>query len=94
MILKISFDAKEVIYINKISIPPKKIKNKEYENQKLILNDPVIKEIIKVWIIKINPIDKGWFINKNENLNNIIVSNKKKCIIFRIILIYFIFSDI
>lgn len=27
--LNISFDAIEVIYINKISIPPKKIKNKE-----------------------------------------------------------------
>jgi hypothetical protein len=27
--LNISFDAIEVIYINKINIPPKKIKNKE-----------------------------------------------------------------
>jgi hypothetical protein len=31
--LNISFDANEVIYINKINIPPIKIKNKEYENQ-------------------------------------------------------------
>jgi len=57
--LKISFEARDVMYINKINIPPIKIKNKEYENQyikeKLLVN----KAINKVCSIKINPMDKG-----------------------------------
>jgi hypothetical protein len=57
--LNISFDANEVIYINKINIPPIKIKNKEYENQNEYEKYPVNKAIKIVCIIKINPIDKG-----------------------------------
>lgn len=38
--LNSSFDAIDVIYIKRISIPPKKIKNKEYENQKVLVMRP------------------------------------------------------
>lgn len=58
-ILKISFEDKEVIYINKINIPPIKIRKSEYENQKLRFIEPEKRETHKVLIIKINPIDKG-----------------------------------
>lgn len=64
--LNISFDAIEVIYINKINIPPKKIKNNEYENQKVFVIIPVNNAIIIVWIINNTPIDKGWFIREKE----------------------------
>jgi hypothetical protein len=57
--LKISFEDREVIYINKINIPPIKIKNKEYENQKFIFIEPEKSVIHKVCVINIKPIDKG-----------------------------------
>jgi hypothetical protein len=43
--LNISFDAIDVMYINKINIPPKKIKNNEYENQNVFVKVPVNKAI-------------------------------------------------
>lgn len=79
--LNISFEAIEVIYINKISIPPKKIKNKEYENQKDLVNKPVKRAIEIVWIINKIPIDNGWFINEKENEEIIKKKNIKFCII-------------
>jgi hypothetical protein len=39
------------------------------------VNIPVNKEIKIVWIIKINPIVKGWFINKK--INEFIINKKK-----------------
>lgn len=71
-----SFEASDVIYINKISIPPIKIKNKEYENQNIKLKIPVNSAIKIVWVIKVNPIVKGWFMNKNKKL--FIINKKKK----------------
>lgn len=79
--LNISFEAIEVIYINKISIPPKKIKNKEYENQKDLVNKPVKRAIEIVWIINKIPIDNGWFIKEKENEEIIKKKNIKFCII-------------
>lgn len=66
-------EAIDVIYINKINIPPKKIKNKEYENQKDLFIIPENKEIKIVCIISINPIDKGCFMKKKikENINKV-----------------------
>lgn len=81
-ILNISLEAIDVIYINKINIPPKKIRNNEYENQKDLVNSPVNKAIVIVWIINIIPIERGWFIIVNEILviiKNIII---KFCIIY------------
>ena len=43
--LNISLDAKDVIQINKTNIPPKKIKNKIYENQNDRLASPVQQQI-------------------------------------------------
>jgi len=43
--LKISFDANEVMYINKINIPPIKIRKREYENQKVFVKIPENKAI-------------------------------------------------
>ena len=57
--LNISLAAIEVIYMNKINIPPKKIKNNEQENQKVLVISPVNKEIKIVWIINSRPIVKG-----------------------------------
>lgn len=70
---KISFDAIDVIYIKIINIPPKKIKNNEYENQKLFVINPVIIVIKSVCVINIIPILNGWFIIKNkiDEINNI-----------------------
>jgi hypothetical protein len=48
--------------MNKINIPPRKIKNKIYGNQKFDVNIPVIKQIKIVWMNNINPIDNGLFI--------------------------------
>lgn len=48
-----------------------------YENQNEWVNKPVINEINVVWINKISPIAKGWFVNIkiklkiNVNVNNI-----------------------
>lgn len=63
--LNFSFDANEVMYINKISMPPIKIKNKEYENQKVFIINPVIIQVKIVWFINPKPIDIGWFMLKN-----------------------------
>ena len=41
---------------------------------------PLIKEINEVWINKINPIAKGWFICVNTILNNILNIIIKKLI--------------
>lgn len=79
--LNISFEAIDVIYINKINIPPKKIKNKEYENQKDFVNKPVNRAMQIVWIINKIPIDKGWFIREKENDEIIKKKNIKFCII-------------
>lgn len=79
--LNISFEAIDVIYINKINIPPKKIKNKEYENQKDFVNKPVNRAMQIVWIINKIPIDKGWFIKEKENDEIIKKKNIKFCII-------------
>lgn len=65
--LNCSFEAIEVMYINKINIPPKKIKNNEYENQKVFVINPENNTIIIVWIINIRPKDRGWVIEKNKN---------------------------
>lgn len=46
--------------MNKINIPPIKIKNKIYENQKDFDKRPVIKQVRIVWKSKINPILRGW----------------------------------
>lgn len=56
------------MYINKISIPPIKIKNNEYENQNVKEKIPVNNEIKIVWVINKSPIVKGWFIIKNDRL--------------------------
>lgn len=56
--------------MNKTNIPPKKIKNKIYENQNLSNIIPVIKQIKIVWINSMNPIANGCF-----NWENIIVNN-------------------
>lgn len=79
--LNISFEAIDVIYINKINMPPKKIKNKEYENQKDFVNKPVNRAMQIVWIINKIPIDKGWFIKEKENDEIIKKKNIKFCII-------------
>ena len=46
--INISFDANLVIQINNTNIPPKKIRNKIYENQNDWVELPVIIEIITV----------------------------------------------
>jgi len=81
--LNISLDARDVIYINKINIPPIKIKNNEYENQNIKVNIPVNIAIKIVWIIRIIPIVRGWFINKNVTLFIIRIKKIKICKIFR-----------
>lgn len=80
--LNTSFEAIEVIYINKINIPPKKIKNKEYENQKDLVKSPENKEIKIVCVINKIPIESGWFINVNKKAEII----NRKIIRFCIIL--------
>lgn len=67
--------------MNRTSIPPKKIKNKTYENQNLLAISPVIKQICNVWINSINPIAKGWFIWIKINLEISVEEYKKSCII-------------
>lgn len=79
--LNISLDAIDVMYINKINMPPRKIKNREYENQKDLVNNPVKRAIEIVWIISKIPIDNGWFINEKENEEIIKKKNIKFCII-------------
>lgn len=78
--LNISFDAIDVIYINKINIPPKKIKNNEYENQKVFVKIPVNNAIKIVWVINNNPIDSGWFIKEKVSEEIIKIKIKKFCI--------------
>ena len=55
-----------------MNIPTKKIKNSTYANQSDCDIIPLIKEIKEVWINKISPVAKGWFICVNMNLNNIL----------------------
>lgn len=57
--VNISFEAKEVTQIKSTNIPPKKIKNKIYENQNVLENNPVIKQIKNVWINNNIPIANG-----------------------------------
>jgi len=40
-------------------MPPKKIKNKTYENQNEILDNPVVQQIKMVWNNKASPIARG-----------------------------------
>ena len=79
--LNISLEAIEVIYMNKINIPPRKIKNNEYENQKDLVNNPVKRAIEIVWIINKIPIDNGWFVIEKEKDEIIKKKNIKFCII-------------
>lgn len=65
------------MYINKISIPPKKIRKREYENQNVFVKVPVNKEIMIVWHINKIPIESGWFIKKNKK-EEIVNNNKIK----------------
>lgn len=54
-----SFEDSDDIYINKINIPPMKIKNKIYENQKFLVSSPDFIQVKIVWMSKIIPIDNG-----------------------------------
>lgn len=67
--------------MNKTNIPPKKIKNNVYENQKVFTINPVITQIKNVCINKIIPIAKGCFICIKINLITKLQIIKKKCII-------------
>lgn len=58
-------------------MPPKKIKNKIYENQKDWLINPAPKQIKQVWNNKVKPIDNGWIKRVNNKLVIIISGNKK-----------------
>lgn len=55
--------------MNKINIPPIKIKNKIYEYQKVFIS-PVNKQINNVWNKSDNPIVIGWVIWENNNVLN------------------------
>lgn len=79
--LNISFEAIDVIYINKINIPPRKIKNKEYENQNVFVRIPVNSANIIVCVISKIPIERGWFIRENEKDKIINKKNITLCII-------------
>ena len=57
--LNISLDARDVTQMNNTSIPPKKIKNKIYENQNDTLIRPVEQQIKIVCNNKLRPIAKG-----------------------------------
>ena len=46
--------------MNKTSIPPKKIKNRMYENQNDRLDSPVVLQIKIVWKRSPRPIASGW----------------------------------
>jgi hypothetical protein len=61
----ISFDASLVIYMNSTSIPPIMIKNRMYENQKLLYMVPLMIHTIVVCMSSINPIASGCFICVN-----------------------------
>lgn len=39
-----------------------------YENQKVFIVNPLIKQIKRVWIKSVSPIAKGCFINKIKDL--------------------------
>lgn len=67
--------------MNRIRIPPKKIKNNTYENQKVFEINPIIKEITRVWIIKTIPIAKGCFIIIKEILTIKEIKENNKYII-------------
>ena len=58
-VLNISLDAKDVTQINKTSIPPKKIRNRMYENQNDKLDNPVVLQIKIVWKRSPRPIARG-----------------------------------
>lgn len=62
----IRFGDKEDMYMNKISIPPIKIKKRIYDNQKFFLIIPVSIQVKIVWISKIKPKDIGCFICVNK----------------------------
>lgn len=76
LVLNFSFDAILVMYMNRINIPPIRIRNKIYENQKFWFKFPVINLIITVFISKIIPADRGWFIIINVNDKRILIVNK------------------
>lgn len=70
---KISLEAILDVYKNNTNKPPKKVKNKIYENQYVLIIIPEIKQVNKVWIKIINPILNGLFrkyiINDNKIIN-------------------------
>ena len=69
--------------MNNTNIPPTKIKNKIYENQNLLVINPVIQQIVTVWINNIIPILNGWLICIKINLNNKVNVYNISCIISR-----------
>ena len=82
LIENISLDARLATYINKTNIPPRKTRNRINENQGELLINEIINEIMIVWIIRLSPIDRGWFIIKKnmDDIDNIISIIKSKLI--------------
>ena len=52
--------------MNRTNMPPKKIKNKIYENQNDRLERPVQQQIRIVWRSRLKPIASGWEIWVNK----------------------------
>lgn len=71
--MNFSFDAILDIYMNKINIPPIKIRNKIYDIKYDLIFKLHVKDEKIVCINKMNPIDNGCFINKKFIDNNIII---------------------
>lgn len=92
LLMNFSLDAILVIYINRISIPPTRIRNRIYENQKFEFIFPVISLIRIVCNSKISPIDRGWFII--VNIIVIVMLNDNSVIISRSSLIKILILEI
>lgn len=67
--------------MNNTNIPPRKIKNKIYENQNLFVIKPLNIEIKIVCSNNIKPIARGWFICIKINLEIRVKEYKINCII-------------
>lgn len=80
--------------MNNTNKPPKKTKNKIYENQYELMIIPLNKHVNIVWIKIINPIDKGWLRNNINKENNIIINDKIIFIISKNSLIKIIILEI
>lgn len=76
------------------NIPPKKTKNNTYENQKVFVIVPVIKQIKNVWIKSIIPIANGCFICIKIKLIIILQIIEINCIISGNILIKILILEI